>query len=58
MGEVVVIPEWMLETPPRFRAFDDGVTGEIIVLPVVRVERTEENPPKNPPHKIRIEEPT
>lgn len=57
MGEVVPFPTWMAETAPRFRAFDDGVTGEIIILPVVRVERDPQNPPKKPTRSIRIEEP-
>lgn len=38
-AEIISFPSWMAEGEPRFRAFDDGVTGEIIILPVVRIER-------------------
>lgn len=39
MGDVIPFPTWMAETEPRFRAFDDRVMGEVIILPCVRVER-------------------
>lgn len=54
MGDVIPFPSWMAETPPRFRAFDDSVTGVVIVLPAVRIER---ETLKKPMVKIRIEEP-
>lgn len=38
-GEVVPFPSWMAETEPRFRAFDDLVTGEVIPMPDKRGER-------------------
>jgi len=52
-SNVIPFPSWMAETELRFRAFGDGVTGKVIVLPVVRIEREA----KTPPRKIRIEEP-
>lgn len=54
MGDVIPFPAWMAETPPKFRAFDDDVKGQVIILPVVRVER---ETLKKPMRKIRIEEP-
>lgn len=54
MGDVVPFPAWMAETAPKFRAFDDAVTGQVIILPVVRIER---ETLKKPMRTIRIEEP-
>lgn len=39
MGEVVPFPSWMAQTEPRFRAFADDVTGEVIPMPDKQAER-------------------
>lgn len=53
MGEVVRFPLWMTECEPRFRAFDDAVTGKVLILPTVRIEREPAEPPPRTRARVR-----
>lgn len=47
---VIQFPGWLVEEMAGcFRAFDDQVKGELIILPCVRFER----PPEKPKRKSR-----
>jgi hypothetical protein len=43
-AEIIAFPIWRVLDEGRFPAFDDEIKGEIVLLPLVRIERAEEKP--------------